>query len=72
MDVDTMVWSSDARNMPSIRPTITVTIWRCVRFSPAARAAGAVDMGTPRKERDHALIVAFSNYPRCSPIPPYG
>src|SRR5690242_14189338 len=66
-----MVWSSEDRNMPSISPTMTVMVCRCVRASPGAGPAVVLDMGAPgSRERGIALIVAFSNYVTCCFVPP--
>ena len=35
IEVATIVWSSAARNIPSMSPVRIVTIWLCVRFAPA-------------------------------------
>src|SRR5690242_12141685 len=46
IEVLTMVWSSAARNIPSIRPLRIVMIWRCV--SLPAGADGAIAAVPPR------------------------
>ena len=43
MEVETMVWSSAARNIPDIRPPMMIRIWRWLRLPGAATCgAGAV------------------------------
>ncbi|GAA1351391.1 hypothetical protein GCM10009595_12550 [Falsarthrobacter nasiphocae] len=44
MAVPTMVWSSEDKNMPAMRPMMTSMIWRCVMIGSWSEvwAAGAV------------------------------